>query len=132
MLNTQILNLRESILRTLLPWTYKCDVHKRCVKDGVLNEDIESIMVRNIQSASISYERRLKPFSLQSLGECKLTCGRQDSVLWPKPQKAKLGRGVAHFHQDDIFFINEQEFEVLRHKAKSATKVYVYIENIFL
>ena len=37
------------------PWTYRCDEFHRCVKDGILNEDI---------------------VSLTSLGECKLTCDK--------------------------------------------------------
>jgi hypothetical protein len=46
-----------------------------------------------------------------SLAECKLVCGK-DSILWPRPREAKLGKSIAHFHTDDVFFINEDEFAV--------------------
>ncbi len=47
-----------------------------------------------------------------SLGECKLTCNAEDSVLWPRPREAEIGTLVIAFHPDDIAFTNIDEIEV--------------------
>jgi hypothetical protein len=73
-----------------LPFTYECDQYKRCIRQDVINAGSESLL---------------------SMGECKLTCG-DDSVLWPRPREADLGKTVAAFHPEDIEFTNEDDFKV--------------------
>ena len=45
-----------------------------------------------------------------SLGACKLTCGEDTSVLWPKPRESTLGKEVAAFNPDDIEFANKEDY----------------------
>ena len=82
-----------------MPFTYKCDEYKRCIREDVINADLESVM---------------------SLGECKLTCSKS-SVLWPLPREFKLGKSVVPFNLRDIQFSNEESFAVRYYKRFNIT-----------
>lgn len=73
-----------------MPWTYKCDDLKRCVKDRLATGDV---------------------VNKKSLGECKLTCD-ENSMIWPRPRESDLGNLVIPFHPDDIEFTNDDELGV--------------------
>ena len=74
----------------MVPWSYKCDEHRRCI--------------------------RLKPLlaldhseqNLLSLGMCKLTCG-PNSVLLPKPKSSIIGSGVTPVDINQIWFGNRDQ-----------------------
>ena len=73
-----------------LPFTYSCDEYQRCIREDVINADLESVM---------------------SLAECKLTCS-SSSVLWPLPREFRLGNSVVPFNLRDIQFSNEEDYAV--------------------
>ena len=71
------------------PWNYKCDEYNRCIRLGVHDDatnDVDQL----------------------SLGKCKLVCD-PNSVLWPRPREARLGRQVTPIELDSVEFGNKGE-----------------------